>query len=181
MVDQDIIAAKLADLADRIERVRARCPADAAVLAADRDALDLVSFNLMLAVQICADVASHVIADEGWPLATTLAGAFNQLRDRGVITGPTAAALCKAVGLRTVVAHGYATVNPNMVHVAGVSGISDLDAFAREVATWLTTRTGRARKRVGGTHSMYTLTWSQHSGEILNTEGSRYVLSSNVP
>jgi uncharacterized protein YutE (UPF0331/DUF86 family) len=140
MVDQDVVAAKLADLADRIARVRARCPEDAARLASDRDALDLVSFNLMLAVQICADLASHIIADESWPLATTLAAGFNRLRDHGVISPPTAASLCKAVGLRNVVAHGYATVNPDLVHAAGTRGIADLEAFAREVAAWLSAR-----------------------------------------
>lgn len=47
MVDRDVIAAKLAELADRIERVRGHRPADAEALAADRDAFDLVSFNLL--------------------------------------------------------------------------------------------------------------------------------------
>jgi hypothetical protein len=75
MVDLDLIAAKLAELADRVARVRKHRPASAEVLAADRDALDLVSFNLMLAVQSCLDVASHLIADEGWPPARDLAPA----------------------------------------------------------------------------------------------------------
>jgi uncharacterized protein YutE (UPF0331/DUF86 family) len=33
--------------------------------------VDLVSFNLVLAVQSCSDIASHIIADEGWPAAQT--------------------------------------------------------------------------------------------------------------
>jgi uncharacterized protein YutE (UPF0331/DUF86 family) len=79
MVDADLIAAKLGELAHRTARVREHCPEDASKLAADADALDLVSFNLMLAIQICLDVASHVIADEGWPPATDLAGSFRRL------------------------------------------------------------------------------------------------------
>jgi len=50
MVDPDLVSAKLAE---RIERVRGRRAEDAASLASDRDALDIVSFNLMLAVQAC--------------------------------------------------------------------------------------------------------------------------------
>ena len=136
MVNRDIITAKLAELADRIERVRSRCPAAANELETDRDALDLVSFNLMLCVQICADIASHIIADEGWPASPTLAGAFNRLRDHGVLSATTAESLGKAVGLRNVVAHGYAGVNPSMVYAAATTGIKGLDAFSREVATW---------------------------------------------
>ena len=140
MVDRDLVAAKLAELQDRIMRVRANCPPTLLALAADRNALDLVSFNLMLAVQSCADIASHVIADEGWPAAVNLVSSFNRLRDEGVITAPTAAALCSAVGLRNVVAHGYAGINPAMVYAAATRGLPDLEGFAREVATWVAHR-----------------------------------------
>ena len=51
MVDHHLAALKLAELADRVERVQRHCPAAVAALRDDRDALDLVSFNLMLAVQ----------------------------------------------------------------------------------------------------------------------------------
>jgi uncharacterized protein YutE (UPF0331/DUF86 family) len=111
-------------------------------LRANRDALDLVSFNLMLAVQSCSDIASHIIADEGWPAAQNLAGGFNRLRDEGVIAARTAESLCRAVGLRNVVAHGYAGGNPAMVHAAARGGVADLDAFAREVMQWLARREG---------------------------------------
>lgn len=47
MVDRDLMAAKLAELGDRVSRVRARCPATVDELRADRDAPDLVSFNLI--------------------------------------------------------------------------------------------------------------------------------------
>jgi hypothetical protein len=51
VVDADLVTAKLRELADRISRVREHVPQATASLAADRDALELVSFNLMLAVQ----------------------------------------------------------------------------------------------------------------------------------
>jgi uncharacterized protein YutE (UPF0331/DUF86 family) len=140
MVDPGLIASKLAELSDRVARVTTRCPPTIEELRDDRDALDVVSFNLMLAVQSCADIASHIIADEGWPAAGNLAGAFNRLRDEGVITADTAAALCRAVGLRNVVAHGDSGINPAMVHDAATRGVADLEAFAQEVAAWIAPR-----------------------------------------
>jgi uncharacterized protein YutE (UPF0331/DUF86 family) len=122
MVRRDLVTLKLAELAERIERAAAHCPASAEALGADRDALDLVSFNLMLAVQAAADIAAHVIADEGWPLASNLAGGFNRLRDEGVVSAPTAAALARAVGLRNVIAHGYSSVKPAFVFAAARGG-----------------------------------------------------------
>jgi uncharacterized protein YutE (UPF0331/DUF86 family) len=140
VVDRQLAAVKLAELADRVERIRRHCPATADGLRGDRDALDLVSFNFMLAVQTCADIASHLIADEGWPSAANLAAGFNRLRDERVISDSTAASLSKAVGLRNVVAQGYAGINPAMVHAAAIAGLRDLDAFAKEVARWIAAR-----------------------------------------
>lgn len=140
MVHRDLVAAKLAELADRVARARAHARASVDALAADRDALDLVSFNLMLAVQSCADLASHIIADEGWPPSGTLAEAFARLAEHDVIGEGTKVALTRAVGFRNVVAHGYAAIDPASVHEAVTVGVSDLDHFATEVASWLSRR-----------------------------------------
>jgi uncharacterized protein YutE (UPF0331/DUF86 family) len=136
MVDKDLLAAKLAELADRVARVRRHVPSSAAALAADRDALDIVSFNLMLAVQVCADVASHLIADAGWPPAGSLAESFSRLEEHGVLTAVTAEALRRAVGLRNVVAHGYARLDVPRAFDAASFGTADLERFAQEVGTW---------------------------------------------
>lgn len=138
MVNRDLVSAKLEALAQRVARVRVHRKADAVELDSDDDALDLVSFNLMLCVQICADVASHIIADEGWPAASTLAAAFTRLHEHDVVAAETSRRLKLAVGLRNVVAHGYTHVDPAMVHAASHQGLDDLEAFAREVAAWLT-------------------------------------------
>jgi uncharacterized protein YutE (UPF0331/DUF86 family) len=140
MVNRDLLASKLAELADRVARIR-ECRKDTVTeLAADRDAAELVSFNLMLALQACADIASHLVADEGWAAARTLAEGFTRLEQQGVIAAPVAGALRSAVGLRNVVAHGYAGVDLGVVHRAATEGLEDLDAFARSVAAWAAPR-----------------------------------------
>ncbi|HQP37922.1 MAG TPA: DUF86 domain-containing protein [Polyangiaceae bacterium] len=96
--------------------------------------------NLMLAVQCCADIASHLIADEGWPTATSLAGSFERLRAEGVLTAATAGSLSRAAGVRNIVAHGDSGVDVSAVHQASVSGVADLARFATEVAVWVQRR-----------------------------------------
>jgi uncharacterized protein YutE (UPF0331/DUF86 family) len=136
MVDTDVLAAKLAELADRVARVREHRPASSKDLAADRDAFDLVSFNLMLAVPSCTDIAGHLISDEGWPPAKDLADAFHRLQENGVISDETSAALARATGLRNIVAHVYAQADPALVFEAATTGLDDLERFSREIARW---------------------------------------------
>lgn len=101
MVRQEIVQRKLAELDERAARVRAHRRASAPELAADRDALELVAFNLMLAVQAACDLAAHVIADEGWTAPATVAECFTRLAEHAVITDSTAVALRRAVGSET--------------------------------------------------------------------------------
>lgn len=136
MVNRNLLASKFTELADRVARIRPLGALSLQELADNRDAFDLASFNLMLAVQICADIAAHLIADERWPAAKNLAEGFTRLEEHGVIPSSIAHALRKAVGLRNVVAHGYARVDPAAIHSAATSGVLDLEGFGKAVATW---------------------------------------------
>ncbi len=140
MVNADLVAAKLAELALRLAQVRRHVPASAADLAASHDALDLVSFNLMLAIQVCADVCSHVIADEGWTLARTLGEGFDRLAEHGVIEPGVAASLRKAVRVRNIVAHGYSGIDVEHVFAGATGGLGALETFAAQVSAWIAKR-----------------------------------------
>jgi len=137
MVDANVVSMKLAELSDRIARVREHCPTEPQELAADRDAFDLVSFNLFLAVQACLDVASHLISDENWAPVATARGALERLEEHGVISKATSLVLHEAVGLRNIVAHGYSGADPTQIHEAAMTGLPDLESFATEVSAWV--------------------------------------------
>jgi uncharacterized protein YutE (UPF0331/DUF86 family) len=140
MVDQNVVAAKLRELNERMDRVRIHTPSAASDFEEDQDALDLVSFNLMLSVQSCLDLATHVISDESLRPAENASEAFKRLAEHGVISKETAKALASAAGMRNVVAHGYAGVVPQKIYDAAVNGLADLERFSREVSTWVAGR-----------------------------------------
>ena len=135
MVNRTLLSLKLAELADRVGQVR-RHRKSLEELKQDRDAAELVAFNLLLAVQACVDIASHCIADEGWPVAKSIGESFTRLEQQGVIPASVAEALRRGTGLRNWIAHGYAGVDLALVHRAATDGLSDLEAFARAVAQW---------------------------------------------
>lgn len=56
MPNKDLILAKLGELSEYLDRIALSAPAR---LKHDRDALDVVAFNIMLSVQCCMDIASH--------------------------------------------------------------------------------------------------------------------------
>jgi uncharacterized protein YutE (UPF0331/DUF86 family) len=142
MVDANVFSEKLKQLSRRLAKVGAHCPADPADLAAGSDALDLVAFNLLLAIQTCLDLATHLIADEGWPPAAKAREAFERLEEQGVISRETARALGQAVGMRNVVAHGYDAIDPAQLHAAASRELPDLERFAAELSAWVARQAG---------------------------------------
>jgi uncharacterized protein YutE (UPF0331/DUF86 family) len=137
MVDSNIFASKLKELTDLISRLRSLHPEDAEILTNDRDTRELVAYNLVLAVQASLDIASHLIADEGWEPASTASESFQILAQHGVITKATAAVMGKAAGLRNVLVRADSQDVPVRIHAAATSGLADLERFGDEVSSWV--------------------------------------------
>jgi uncharacterized protein YutE (UPF0331/DUF86 family) len=95
---------------------------------------DLAAFYLMLAIQECIDIAAHWVADEGWGSPDDAAGVFDILADRDVIDRSLADALHGAVGLRNLIAHGYARLDHERVHAEAGDGLRALNNFLRKTA-----------------------------------------------
>lgn len=141
MIDRNLVIAKLMELDKRVRRVASVRRASAAEYLEDEPATELTSFNLMLAVQCATDVATHVIADQEWAPAATDAEALDRLSERRVISAALAARLRKAVGFRKAVAHGYAQLRTDLLHVAATAGLDDLVEFSADLTRWLTQTT----------------------------------------
>ncbi len=88
-------------------------------------------------MQICANIASHIISDEALPPSKNLAQSFLRLHEFGVISQTVLEPMQRAVGLRNIVAHGYERIDPALVYSAATQGALDLQAFGTEVARWL--------------------------------------------
>lgn len=138
MVNRDIVLIKLSELSGYISAVEQDTPPPSESATLDRRTLDLVAFNLMLSVQCCIDIASHIIADEQWPAVQAYGQAFERLGEHGVLSANIANSLRQAVGLRNAIAHGYAKTDPTKILRAAREGIRDLKAFQTEIAKWLT-------------------------------------------
>ena len=132
----DVVVAKLATLAERLQMVRKHRLDSADAYVGNPEARDLVAFNLMLAVQAASDLAAHVVASEGLVPWQTIGNAFERVAQHGVITAELANQLRRAVGFRNVVAHGYTQLDLNSLHEASFRGAAQLEDFARQTAAW---------------------------------------------
>lgn len=91
-------------------------------------------YLLQASAQLCIDLASHVIASEGWEAPQDFRDAFTVLERHSVLEPNLASRMRDLAGLRNRLVHVYGDIDDGRVHEYLSSGLRDLDAFARSVA-----------------------------------------------
>ena len=132
-MDRLITTRKLDSLRRCPARLRERCSVDVATLAGSPNLQDIVVLNLSRAVQICVDLALHMLSGLGQPVPDTMGQAFEQLAQAGQIPAELALRPRKAVGFRNVAVHNYSSIDWAIVHAIAAQHLGDFDAFARAV------------------------------------------------
>jgi uncharacterized protein YutE (UPF0331/DUF86 family) len=133
-MDKEVISAKLESLRRCIQRIQDKTPDSAALLLEDNDIQDIICVNLERAVQLCVDLASHIIAESDLPAPGSMGESFEQLRRLELISDKLAGRMKKAVGFRNVAVHAYQEINWEIVYAIITSRLEDFVEFARAVA-----------------------------------------------
>lgn len=96
----------------------------------NRELVDRKLESLARAVQMCVDVASHILADGSRPIPDTMREQFPTLAEEGVIDPDLAEALARAVGLRNLAVHDYSAPDWIRLHAFLPDALADLRRFA---------------------------------------------------
>ena len=101
---------------------------------ADLDLQDVLVLNLSRAVQICVDLAAHLITDLPLPPPDTIGLASDYLEQGGILDAELALRMKKTVGFRNIAAHAYDTIDCNIMFAIATTHLGDFRAFARVMA-----------------------------------------------
>ena len=132
-MDRDLIEAKLESLRRCVERIAAKTPLSADQLTRDPDLQDIIALNLQRAVQLCVDLAAHVIADTDARPPSTMAENFTILQDLKILSSPLAERMTKSVGFRNIAVHSYQLIDWNIVFQICRHHLDDFKHFAEAV------------------------------------------------
>jgi len=135
VVDRALVAAKIAAVRDATDRVRAVLPSSIEAFVTDRTVREVVTLNLMVAIQDCLDLATHWLADAGWDVPETYGDVFVALAEHAVITRQMATRLAGAAAFRNLVAHQYGALDWRRVYALATSDLGDLDGFCSTLAS----------------------------------------------
>lgn len=129
MVDRERIHERLSRLDPLLARLTLTQDAGLAAYLADADERLRAERALQLAIQVCLDVAAHLVAELGLRPPDEYRQTFVRLGEAGVLEPELAQRLADAAGLRNLLVHGYADLDDAAVFAA-LGGLGDLRAFA---------------------------------------------------
>ena len=82
-----------------------------------------------MAVQICIDIAAHIVSDEGLGVPGSTSELFYFLEENGFLDPQTTDKMVKAVGFRNLVVHEYGKLDLEEAFEVAQEDIKDLDEF----------------------------------------------------
>jgi len=132
-MDRAVVEEKIEALRHYVRRLRDKCPQDISRLEQDLDLQDIVAMNLARAVQLCVDIAAHIISESEIPAPSTMAAAFESLQQMGVLDEEAAGAMKKAVGFRNIAVHSYDKIDWAIVQSVCQHRLVDFERFAQAI------------------------------------------------
>lgn len=136
MVNRDVIVAKFANIQKNLDRLKEKQGVELKGFSMNRDIQDIVLLNLQTAIQGCIDIASHIVSDNNWGIPGSLAGLFDILYEKKVITDDTRKIMRSMVGFRNLIVHEYAGLDMNKVYTIFSSRLTDFNSFLKEVSLY---------------------------------------------
>jgi uncharacterized protein YutE (UPF0331/DUF86 family) len=93
-----VIKTKLESLRKCLDRIESKKPETLDVLLQDIDIQDIIALNLERSIQLCVDIANHILSNLDDSPAITMAESFERLSEKKIIPTELAQNLKKAVG-----------------------------------------------------------------------------------
>lgn len=130
MVDVALVLRKLASLADYRQQLGEYATITVDEYRSDWKVQRIVERTLQMMIELCADVAGHVIADDKLRTPETYADTFRVLGENGILSVDLVAVMEKMAKFRNIVVHQYEAVDAEIVVLVLRKHLEDFTLFS---------------------------------------------------
>jgi len=103
----------------------------------------IVERTLHILIEVCIDIANHIIADQGMRVPTGYADTFKVLMEHKVIGEKLCEILEKMAKFRNVVVHQYETIDSAIVVSILHKNLSDFGRYKKAIVNYLSSQKKR--------------------------------------
>ena len=124
-----VIKTKLESLRKCLDRIESKKPETLDVLLQDIDIQDIIALNLERSVQLCFDIANHIISSLDDAPVKSMPESFERLSEKEIIPYELGQKLKQAVGFRNLSVRAYDKINWHLVWNILEGDLKDLVRF----------------------------------------------------
>lgn len=130
MVDKAIIQRKLASLLEYRNQLEEYSSISVDAYRADWKTQRIVERTLQMMIELCADIAGHIISDNCWRTPETYAETFRVLGEQELLTAELTTVMEKMAKFRNVVVHQYEAVDAEIVVLVLRKHLTDFNRYS---------------------------------------------------
>lgn len=134
MVDRALVLKKLASLVEYRNQLSEYATLTVSGYRADWKTQRIVERTLQMMIELCADIAGHLIADRGLRTPETYADTFRVLGENALLAPEQTGIMEKMAKFRNIVVHQYEAVDAEIVILILQKHLSDFDSFKASMA-----------------------------------------------
>lgn len=139
LVDKLLVGRKLAEIEVYLNQIKEYSAISVATYDNDWKTQRIVERTLQILIEICIDVANHLISDKNMRLPTGYADTFKVLMENKVISKELCKTMEKMAKFRNVIVHQYEKIDSAIVVSILHKNIGDFEKYKKAVLKILTT------------------------------------------
>ena len=103
----------------------------------DKILIGSAKYYLQVSIEVCLDVAGHMIASERLRAPRNYADSFSVLNEAGIISAELCSRLRQMAKFRNRLVHLYCEIDNEYVYAIIQNDLDDIEKFKRSVAKWV--------------------------------------------
>lgn len=146
MIDKALVFRKVASLDEYWKQVSEYSHITVDLYRSEWKTQRIVERTLQMMIELCADIASHIISDNGLRTPETYADTFRVLAENAIITPEQLAVMEKMAKFRNIVVHQYEIVDAEIVILVLRRHLSDFNQFRDSVVQFINLSTPQQKQ-----------------------------------
>jgi len=137
LVDKELILKKLSEIEEHLQELEEFKDISIDDYRKDWKIQRIVERTLQILIEICIDVANHIISDEKWRVPSSYSETFKILYENRVIDDELFKNLEKMAKFRNIIVHIYDKISPEVMVNILKKDLIDFLRFKDSIITWI--------------------------------------------
>lgn len=137
MVDKLLLGRKIAQMETYLGQIREYSKISITAYKNDWKIQRIVERTLQILIELCIDIANHLISDKGMRLPTGYADTFKVLMENRIISKTLFKTMEKMAKFRNVVVHQYEKIEPSIVVSILHTNLDDFEKYKKTIIKYL--------------------------------------------